>query len=216
MNRQYAEHWDKFSKDYNLPSVKHLGDEWGDAAPIVEEFIKPYLHGGAAKVLEIGPGGGRFTNELIKFVGVDNVEVADCSGAMLDRCSARFGAKLKTYLTDGRTLDAIKPTDPYDFVFSYDVFCHIDLFDIRRILIQLRTLIKPGATLVIHHSELGTTFGYENWINLREMFKGDDSAGSFSVNSAAMMRVVMRNAGYAVETQVPVRAGRDTVTVAKV
>jgi 2-polyprenyl-3-methyl-5-hydroxy-6-metoxy-1,4-benzoquinol methylase len=212
--REYANDWDNFSRNYNLKSVKHLGDEWGAVAPIVDEYVRPYLNAGM-HVLEIGPGGGRFTDELIKVAGVEAVDVADCSQAMIDRCVQRFGDKLKTFLTDGRTIDAIKPASPYDFVFSYDVFCHIDLYDIGNILSRLKTLVKPASVLVIHHSDVTRTFGLEHWIGLRQMFKGEDVAGSFSVNSGELMRVMLRYNGFRILKQMPARNGRDTVTVAQ-
>jgi trans-aconitate methyltransferase len=213
--RDYSNHWDEFSKYYrDHPAGQYLGDEWGAIDDVRDEYLKPYLMAGM-RVLEIGPGGGRYTTELIKAVGLERVEVADCSQEMIDRCLGRFGINLRAYKTDGKTLDTVKPSAPYNFVFSYDVFCHIDLYDISQLLKQLTTLVDKEAVMVVHHSDVSRTFGLEHWIGLRQMFKGEDSAGSFSVNSAEMMRTVLRYNGWRVVKQSPARNGRDTVTVAK-
>ena len=212
--KNYGEFWDKFSKDYKQ-DVAYLGDEWGPAKEIVDQYIKPYLQDGM-KVLEIGPGGGRLTDPLAAIAGVDNVEVADCSQEMLNRIKVRFGGRVKGYLTDGKSVDAVQPDHKYGFVFSYDAFVHIDLFDTINIILQIDKLTEPKTVFVVHHCEMESAFGFEHWYYLRRAYmraKQDNCAGVFAINSARLMRTALRYYGFRVLKQEAVRHGRDTVTV---
>lgn len=209
---EYKNAWDAFSKKWRRgDSAKHLGDEWGPTEEITGRFIVPYLRPGM-KVLEVGPGGGRYTEKLAGITGRSNVDAADCSPEMLERIKQRL-LGVNPILIDGKSLSTIKPKKPYDFVFSYDVFVHIDLYDIATMISQLKSLTAPSAICVIHHSELGTESGLRHWMASRKHNGGDDFPRSFSVNSSTLMYGIIERSGFRVVRQEPVRNGRDVVTV---
>jgi ubiquinone/menaquinone biosynthesis C-methylase UbiE len=211
-SEEYGAYWDHFSDKWTDPKAKFLGDEWGATDQIFKEFIEPYLKRDM-KVLEIGSGGGRWTERLVNVAGDGNVDAVDCSASMLGRLEFRLGNRVGRILTDGKSLDAVKPERLYDFVFSFDALVHVDLFDIGTMVRQLKDLTTPEAVCVLHHSEVETLAGLEHWLGARKAFTGADTAGNFSVNSSRIMFNLARYFGYLIVTQEPVRAGRDTVTV---
>lgn len=211
-SEEYGAYWDHFSNKWSDPKAKFLGDEWGSTDMIFKDFIEPYLKHGM-KVLEIGSGGGRWTERLVEVAGDGNVDAADCSAAMLGRVEERLGNRVGRILTDGKGIDTVKPEKPYDFVFSFDALVHVDVYDIATMVRQLKDLITPEAVCVLHHSELETLQGLEHWHSARKVFSGADTAGNFSVNSRHIMFNMICYFGFRIVTQEPVRAGRDTVTV---
>lgn len=86
-----AQGWDKYAQNYEGEEVNHLGDEWN--APEVmgldvpadqiisyldERVFTPFL-GTCEVLLEIGPGGGRFTEVQETYSGrniSNNAEIA--------------------------------------------------------------------------------------------------------------------------------------------
>jgi 2-polyprenyl-3-methyl-5-hydroxy-6-metoxy-1,4-benzoquinol methylase len=210
--RDYARFWDEYSQKWVAQEgSQFLGCEWGEvdqsAREIIEAGVKPGM-----KVLEIGSGGGRYTELLLKAAGVKNVDVVDVSESMLARIQERFGENVGRFLTDGSSLAGVQTLKLYDFVFSFDALVHVDFYDIMKMVLDLKGLATMGATCVLHHSNVESTFGFEHWISIRKYLEGQNQAGCFSVNSPRIMRNALRYYGFQVVSQLPVRAGRDTIT----
>jgi ubiquinone/menaquinone biosynthesis C-methylase UbiE len=139
---------------WNKWDWKHRGEEWTLDEIWKEKLIKNVLLPNAkpGKVfLEFGPGGGRWTEILQPLA--KTLLIIDISEKCLSVCKDRFkdAKNIKYHLYDGRNLSFIKDKS-IDFVWSYDVFVHINPTDIDCILGHLQRIMKNDAVAVIHHS----------------------------------------------------------------
>jgi ubiquinone/menaquinone biosynthesis C-methylase UbiE len=102
-------------------------------------------------VLEIGPGGGRWTTFLADRAA--QLIVADVAPACLDVCRKRFvDADHIRYLLVDATCRLDIPDDSIDSVWSYDVFVHIGPSEADRYLGEIRRVLRPGGRATIHHA----------------------------------------------------------------
>jgi hypothetical protein len=114
-----AQQWDQYARAHGDASAGSLGEEWNDPAKVGvdvpadqivrmldETVFSPFL-AHCDVMLEIGPGGGRFTEILLP--KCEQLIAADTSAAMLDLLRERFpsaAGKLRCMLLDGRGLSA--------------------------------------------------------------------------------------------------------------
>jgi SAM-dependent methyltransferase len=136
---------------WNSHDWSKLGEEWTpDAAwktGIVERFLRPYI--GEGSVVEIGPGGGRWTELLCARAA--RVYVLDVAEAPLRVCRERFAQRstISYVRGDGRTIPLRE--DSIDAVWSYDVFVHVNPADARSYIAEIGRVLRDGAYAVIHH-----------------------------------------------------------------
>jgi ubiquinone/menaquinone biosynthesis C-methylase UbiE len=150
--------WDK---SYAWPKD---GDEWFEMAAycgvpyekwkdqLVRTFMVPHLRP-QHTALEIGPGHGRWSVELRKRVPSGVLHLADLSPSCLAFCAQRLAGSpnaMNYHVTDGKSLPAID-TASVDFVWSFDVFVHIDEAEVRGYAKELQRVMKPQSIGVIHH-----------------------------------------------------------------
>ena len=135
------------------------GEEWSNnpqwKRSLVEHVLKPNMpHDG--HILEIGPGAGRWTEYLID--KASTVSLVDLTPKCIDLCKKRFRnyTNIHYYVNDGTNLSFL-PDGSIDFIWSWDVFVHIQSSDIRKYVREFARILKPGATALIHHSKNGTT-----------------------------------------------------------
>ena len=133
------------------------GEEWTPSAAwktaVVERFLRPYLTGGA--VLEIGPGGGRWTAVIQTLAR--QVYVLDVARRPLEVCRERFKANtnIQYILGDGCSIPLGNAS--VDGIWSYDVFVHISPVDARSYVRDFARVLRPGAYAVIHHPGSAST-----------------------------------------------------------
>lgn len=131
----------------------HDGEEWTPSVEwresAVAEVLTPLLPSDA-HALEIGPGAGRWTRELLP--RVRSLALADISERAIELCQERFGRgeNLSYLVTDGNALRGIADGS-IDFVWSFDVFLHIAPVDQKGYLRELARVMRPGALAVVHH-----------------------------------------------------------------
>lgn len=149
--------------------IARRGEEWTPSEEwrswIVANGIEPFLQAGM-RALEIGPGGGRWTERLLErkpahLIGIDLSErcVATCRERFRDRPEAEFHAN------DGASLDIV-PDESIDFVWSFDVFVHMEAPEIERYVTQLRRILAPGGIAAIHYPTVEraqTADRFEGW-----------------------------------------------------
>jgi ubiquinone/menaquinone biosynthesis C-methylase UbiE len=129
-----------------------LGEEWTPSeawkSAILERFLIPYVPD-ARPALEIGPGGGRWTEVLQR--RASSLAVLDIAERPLAICKQRFQScdNISYLLGDGRTIPL--PDQSVDSVWSYDVFVHISPVDARNYFADIARVLRPGAYAVIHH-----------------------------------------------------------------
>jgi len=146
---------------WNLFSWEEHGEEW-TAHPawkdsLVEHVMSKYLEKGK-DILEIGPGGGRWTEFLQRIA--NRLTVVDISETCIELCRKRFEGygNMDFYVNDGCSL-GFAGDGIFDYVWSFDVFVHIQPEDIEKYLAEFERVLKPGGTAVIHHAGQGSGFG---------------------------------------------------------
>lgn len=142
---------------WNTWDWSRRGEEWDDTAEpevwrasVIEHVLLPNL-GDARMVLEIGPGGGRWSEVLQS--RADHLVLVDVTERALELCRERFAdaTNIDYVLTDGATLPGVAD-DSLDFAWSFDAFVHIAPLDIASYLSEIARVLKPGGRAVIHHA----------------------------------------------------------------
>jgi ubiquinone/menaquinone biosynthesis C-methylase UbiE len=129
------------------------GEEWTRdnnwKQRVIDEFLLPHVPVGAA-VVEIGPGGGRWT-ELLQ-ARASRIVVVDVSERALQLCRERFArcSNIEFLLGDGHTIAV--PDASVDVVWSFDVFVHVNPIDARNYFREFNRVLKPGGHGMIHHA----------------------------------------------------------------
>lgn len=102
--------------------------------------------------MEIGPGDGHWTASL---VALDPLYVVDIHQEFLDTTRSKFTpeyqARLRTYLINGIDFSAL-PKKQMGFVFAWNVFNYFSLGYIEQVLLNLKTLLKPGAVVMFSYN----------------------------------------------------------------
>ena len=143
---------------------KHFGDRWGcpeDFPPLLEvrrRFVEPYFRPGQT-VVEIGSGGGRWTQYLLAAKSLIVVEFNSESFSCL---RSRFpDLRFTPYLTSGYEMAGLAASS-VDLVFTFDVFVHLEPEGIAAYLLEIQRVLKPGGVAVIHYGEIGKLIAREN------------------------------------------------------
>jgi ubiquinone/menaquinone biosynthesis C-methylase UbiE len=159
--RQNATMWNQYN-------WQRLGEEWTDQAQVqrgfdaeewkgrvIRELLERYMPRDGT-LLEVGPGGGRWTASLLsRSRALILVDVAEkCLNVCRDRFQA--DARLRYHLVDPTQPEFISaaavPDDSVDGIWSYDVFVHINPTDIATYLRDFRRILRAGSVAVIHHT----------------------------------------------------------------
>lgn len=139
-----------------------LGDEWGRAdagvAEIVDEWILSSVTGDSA-VAEIGVGGGRIARLVAD--RVRRLLCFDLSPMMLEHAERALAGKGNV------TLSLVEePRLPHelggtlDFVYSFDVFVHLDLHTQWKYIQEIARVLKPGGRAFLHTANLTAPDGW--------------------------------------------------------
>ena len=140
------------------------GYRWNKNRPIkdyrhtsqaIEKFLVPFLPPVVDSAVEIGPGGGRWTTELLRIAA--NLTLVDLSDTAIEVCRERFKYydNIDYHVTESCTLPFI-PDNSMDLVFSWGVFVHIEKQLIAGYFREFERVIKPGGRIWVQHGALGT------------------------------------------------------------
>jgi SAM-dependent methyltransferase len=175
-NRQF---WDRYAADWDDPQVRHagsdvraegeidpdalqvVGDEWGlpeEVAEVVDDYILPFV-GGESVIAEIGCGGGRVALRVADTVR--EFHGFDVAPGMLERARDTVGHRDNVHLklVDGTHLPVSDAA--FDFIYSFDVFVHLDLHTQWAYLQEISRVLKPGARAFLHTANLTTGEGWK-------------------------------------------------------
>jgi hypothetical protein len=140
------------------------GLQWGDPQRLPwlrfvrDEFLLPFVHPDKVGV-EIGPGGGRWTRYLLTLA---RLYVVDFHQELLDELARNFRMPglfpVKNTGTDFPLIDL----QSVDLVFSFGVFVHLDIPIIESYLDNIKTIIRPGADVVIQYADKTKKWAREN------------------------------------------------------
>jgi ubiquinone/menaquinone biosynthesis C-methylase UbiE len=131
------------------------GEEWTASPQWKEALVEHVLHAlipGGVSVLEIGPGGGRWSAELAG--RARHLVVLDVSEAALESCRERLApyGNVSFVLGDGRGLAGVAGAS-IDAIWSFDVFVHIAPLDLAGYLDEIARVLVPEGVAVIHHAD---------------------------------------------------------------
>jgi beta-1,4-mannosyl-glycoprotein beta-1,4-N-acetylglucosaminyltransferase len=145
-----GDEWKEFSAFSGVPYAA-----WKDS--FAQTFLYPYL-GPAISVLEIGAGHGRWSREIAPRLPIwATLHLVDVTPECVEYLKKLFRMfdhgdynRMFCHLNDGRTLPMLQAAS-IDFVFSFDVFVHVEEPDFRSYAKELRRVMIPKAMGVIHH-----------------------------------------------------------------
>jgi len=155
------------------------GDEWSYTpewkASVLACLLEPSVPAGS-RVLEIGPGAGRWTEHLVDRVSA--LTLVDLTPECIEMCRARFGDRehVSFIVNNGEDL-ADLADDSIDRIWSFDVFVHIRSEHVRSYVQEFARVLASGGRAVIHHSRAGVNFGWRSDMTAEKMRTIADEAG---------------------------------------
>ncbi len=150
----YGDHWGDPTLSgvrYHWHRLRHGRTQPGNLSKIVKRYLRPYVTPEAV-VMEIGPGGGRWTQFL---VGAQEVVLVDLNKQFFRYLRKRFRKqrrKLRFYETSGYELHDIDDGS-IDFVFSFGTFVHIEAEGIDEYLGEIARVLRSGGTCTIQYAD---------------------------------------------------------------
>ncbi|HUI05494.1 MAG TPA: class I SAM-dependent methyltransferase [Verrucomicrobiae bacterium] len=165
------------------------GLEWGDPdvfpplRHVRDHFVMPYLAPDKT-VVEIGPGGGRWTRYMLC---AKQIYAVDYHQEILNELKSNFdAANIACVKNHGDDFPNI-PDGSVDFLFSFGTFVHLDVDLIDRYLRNMKPLLKPGSQVVIQYSDKTKPRGRSN--------------EGFSENDPDNMRKLVLSHGYSIHEE---------------
>ncbi|MFS0900888.1 class I SAM-dependent methyltransferase [Mycolicibacterium litorale] len=149
MNRAMWGSWDWSDKGEEWSNSELPG--WKDS--VVENVLVPFI-GDGHTVLEIGPGGGRWTEYLGE--RASRLTLVDVTPECIELCKKRFAGHghIDFHVNDGNNLEFV-PSSTIERVWSFDVFVHILSPDVERYVAEIARVLTPGGMALIHHAKKG-------------------------------------------------------------
>lgn len=157
---EWTKHASVFGWEPNEWKIKLIND-------MMYKYLKP-----SYVVLEIGPGAGRWTGHLLK--KSKELILADISVKCLDICKGKFQkeSNVKYYCINGKGLSFLS-NNSVDYIWSYDVFVHINPTDTENYVHEFSRILRPGGHAIIHHSgeypkkneEIVRRFDFRSYVN---------------------------------------------------
>jgi ubiquinone/menaquinone biosynthesis C-methylase UbiE len=208
---RYADDWNAYSAawgEHYGTRYTHLGDEWCDDGSATRErdrrlfaqVAEPWLHP-QSRVLEIGPGGGKWTVRIAPKVG--HLTVFDVAQTMIDRtrarCDAAGLANVSYQLGDGRGFAPL-PDASQDLVWSYDVFVHIALEDTAAYLLEISRVLVDGGLVVLHHAVNDTAPAMDRIETFNDWYRDGHTLGQYYYHSREALDRLYARAGLRVKT----------------
>lgn len=169
-------------RELTAPNI--YGLEWGDPEVVEplrfirDRYVLPYVNGDQYAV-EIGPGGGRWTQYLLGFRKLYGV---DYHAELLEELKKNFNQPNMEFINNnGTDFPGVKERS-IDYLCSFGTFVHLDTHLIEAYLANMKPILKPGANVVIEYSDKTKLMGQLN--------KG------FSENTPEKMQAMVLGAGY--------------------
>jgi SAM-dependent methyltransferase len=151
MNKLIWNEWDWSAK----------GEEWTPSPAwkqsVIDTLLVPNIPRGG-NVVEIGPGGGRWTEALQMRAG--KLTGIDISEACVEQCRKRFAHcdNVEFRVGSGTDLAGIA-NNSVDAIWSFDVFVHINKPQFEAYTREFARVLKSGGTGAIQHGSVGGRLG---------------------------------------------------------
>lgn len=164
----HADFWNSYSRSWEDQVGSRigggiLGEEWAPPEHtrfIFERFAEPYLHP-EARVVEIGPGGGKFSRQIVE--RCQELFLVDISRKMIERANAACAGRARELLVQDGRLDALE-SQSIDLVFSYDVFIHLEAEEVFRYFAEVNRVLENGGTFSVHSSTYESRWGFHSFL----------------------------------------------------
>ena len=146
---------DENRERWNRWDWSQMGEEWTASEAwkqaLVDEVLLPTIPAGGT-VLEIGPGGGRWS--VILAPRSERLVLVDVAQKPLDLVAERLkdADNVEYVLTDGSALEGVGDAS-VDAVWSFDVFVHVAPGDQAGYLGEIARVLRPGGVAAIHHAD---------------------------------------------------------------
>jgi ubiquinone/menaquinone biosynthesis C-methylase UbiE len=204
---RYAADWTAYSKNWNVrhgSQYSHLGDEWNDDRTAERKrdafyftaYAERWIHPGMT-VLEVGPGGGKWTVQLSP--KVRRLIALDVSDEMLKRTRLRCESlgldNIDYNLANGRDFQPVAD-NTVDFFFSYDVFVHIALEDTWPYTQEMARVLVPGGRGICHYAINSIPEAWERIERNNDAYRGGrQTLGQFYYFSPETLRRMYEKCG---------------------
>lgn len=207
---RYASDWNDYSDHWTRrygTKYTHLGDEWNDDGTesrirdehyfqiYAKRFLRPDMI-----VLEVGPGGGKWTVRIAPLV--KKVIVLDVAETMLERTRARCAdegiTNVEYVAGNGHDFRPVA-SQSIDLFFSYDVFVHIAIEDTFPYTGEIARVLKPGGISVCHYAVASTPGAWDRVEQLAWWYRGQaHTLGQYYYFSPESLRRMYEHVGLAV------------------
>jgi 2-polyprenyl-3-methyl-5-hydroxy-6-metoxy-1,4-benzoquinol methylase len=191
--------WEDLHRQYR-DRGGYLGDDWGSDAyvdEVVRRFCLPHADPDGL-ALEIGPGGGRYTERLLAHVG--ELHAVDVSRRILEDLDYRlsFPANLRSFVGDGRTLAGLGLAEKgYELVCSFNLFLFLDLETIHSYLSDLRALLADSGLAVVQYADFSSPGGKAFFREHRDEWMGETKPfGRFAFYTKNFVEEILRDVGF--------------------
>ena len=184
-------------------SLRTLGDEWGDAEAVqqvISEWIHPHI-GADSVVGEVGTGGARIASLVAPEAG--EFHAFDVAPLMLERARRRLqGIPNCHFHVVDRPALPVELGGRMDFVYSFDVFVHLDLHTQWSYLREFARVLKPGGRAFVHTANL---LSEEGWKRFED--QGGYRVEGFYFVVPQLVQELCRRAGLRIVTELAGGAG---------
>eukprot|EP00743_Colponemidia_sp_Colp-15_P009231 GILK01010079.1.p1 GENE.GILK01010079.1~~GILK01010079.1.p1 ORF type:complete len:284 (-),score=41.78 GILK01010079.1:85-936(-) len=187
------------SEDEKESHLHTVGDEWSDKQSlqqVVEEFIAPYITT-ESSVAEIGVGGGRVASRVFHLCA--SLSCFDISAEMLSKARNALPTdceKLQFHLLTNSPHFDERFKGTFDFVYSFDVFVHIDLHTIWQYFNTVFDLLKPGGRFFVSFADVTSPLGWQRFAKQSKY-----SVGGFYFLSPEIVRKLAQESHFIIEKE---------------
>jgi ubiquinone/menaquinone biosynthesis C-methylase UbiE len=113
-------------------------------------------------MLKIGVGGGRIANQIAPHVA--KLYATDIAPHMIERSRAALSShKNIEFFTLPNSSLALFDDASCDFIYSFDVFVHLDLHTMWRYFQEIHRILKPGGHAFLHTTNLASPQGWKRF-----------------------------------------------------
>lgn len=160
------------------------GQSWGDPEQveplryILSQYVMPFVDRDKV-VLEIGPGGGRWTKYLLN---CRHLYAVDYHDELLDELRKNYNYPHMAFIKNNGTDFPGIEANSIDYLFSFGTFVHLELHLIQSYLKNIRSIIKPKSPVVIQYGDKTKEMGMRNQ--------------TFPNNTPEIMRKMVTDSGY--------------------
>jgi cyclopropane fatty-acyl-phospholipid synthase-like methyltransferase len=219
----YGELWDRYVAE-SFPKLQesdsrltYPGEEWGNEQSWQRIFDKLFTPSGVANwdaAIEIGGGGGKYTERVLRANDKVRVFGFDVSKNFLDATASRLADHVRA---DRLTLTEIDPVAPdamttlieqaglkrkVDAMFSIDAMVHVDLQYLFTYWVNAAQVLKPGGRILMTLADPTTESGLQKITrDIRKFYKFQGRiCPKFEYLSEEIVRYTLGQLGFEIES----------------